>query len=75
MSEAPIILILRDVDNNQRTIVILNTDFVCLSEKTLMPPPLPVLIRLDGMLTKIKSNIYALHNLDPPVFLKGDSKF
>ena len=26
MSEAPIILILRDVDNKQRTIVILNTD-------------------------------------------------
>ena len=37
-----------------------------------MPPPHPVLIRLDGMLTKIKSNIYALHNLDlPPRFKRG----
>ena len=68
MSEAPIILILRDVDNKQRTIVILNTDFVCLIEKTLMPSPPPVLIRLDRMLTKIKSNIYVLHNLDPLPF-------
>ena len=32
------------------------------------PPPL-VLIRLDGMLTKIERNIYAFHNLDlPPLF-------
>ena len=45
------------------------------SKKTLTPPPPPVLISLDGMLTKIKSNIYALHNLDPLPFLKGDSKF
>ena len=36
-----------------------------------MPPPPPVLIRLDGMLTKIKSNIYALHNLDLPPLFKG----
>ena len=35
-----------------------------------LPPP-PVLIRLDGMLTKIKSNIYALHNLDLPPLFKG----
>ena len=35
-----------------------------------MPPP-PVLIRLDGMLTKIKSNMYALHNLDLPPLFKG----
>ena len=35
-----------------------------------LPPP-PVLIRLDGMLTKIKSNIYALHNLDLPSLFKG----
>ena len=75
MSEAPIILILRDVDNKQRTIVILNTDFVCLIEKTLMPSPPPALIRLDRMLTKIKSNIYVLHNLDPLPFWKGDSEF
>ena len=27
---------------------------------------LSVLIRLDGMLTKIKSNTYALHKLEPP---------
>ena len=39
-----------------------------------MPPPLPVLIRLDGMLTKIKSNIYALHNLDPPPPFKGEQQ-
>ena len=45
------------------------------SKKTLIPPQPPVLISLDGMLTKIKSNIYALHNLDPLPFLKGDSKF
>ena len=36
-----------------------------------MPTPHPVLIRLDGMLTKIKSNIYALHNLDLPPLFKG----
>ena len=35
-----------------------------------LPPP-PVLIRLDGMLTKIKSNMYALHNLDLPPLFKG----
>ena len=36
------------------------------SKKTFMPPSTPVLISLDGMLTKIKSNIYTLHNLDLP---------
>ena len=35
-----------------------------------LPPP-TVLIRLDGMLTKIKSNICALHNLDLPPLVKG----
>ena len=35
-----------------------------------LPPP-PLLIRLDGMLTKIKSNICALHNLDLPPLVKG----
>ena len=45
--------------------------FCLLSEKTLMPRPPPVLIRLDGMLIKIKSNIYALHNLDLPPLFKG----
>ena len=45
------------------------------SKKTLMPPPPPVLISLDEMLTKTKSNIYAVHNLDALPFLKGDSKF
>ena len=34
-----------------------------------MPPP-PVLIRLNGMLTKIESNICALHNLDLPPLVK-----
>ena len=34
-------------------------------------PPPPVLIRLVGMLTKIKSNIYALHNFDLPPLFKG----
>ena len=37
-----------------------------------MPCPHPaVLIGLDVMLTKIKSNIYALHNLDLPPLFKG----
>ena len=35
----------------------------------LSPPP--VLIKLDGMLTKIDSNISALHNLDLPPLVKG----
>ena len=37
-----------------------------------MPFPPPVLIRLDGMLTKVKSNIHALHNLDVPPLFKGE---
>ena len=40
-----------------------------------MPPPAPALIKLGGILTKIKSRIYALHNLEPLRYLKGDSKF
>ena len=40
--------------------------FCLLSEKALIPPPPPVLNRMDGMLTKTKSNIYALHNFEPP---------
>ena len=43
------------------------------------PTPCYVLIRLDGMLTKIKSNIYALYSLDPPSpgspFKKGTVNF
>ena len=44
--------------------------FCLLSEITLMPRPNPLFLSgLDGMLTKIKSNMYALHNLDlPPRF-------
>ena len=57
----------------QVAFVILNTNFVCYVKKTLMPPPTPVLIRLNGMLTKIKWNTCALLNLDPPPtpLLKG----
>ena len=36
------------------------------SKNTLMPPSPPVLISLDGIVTKIKSNIYTFHNLDLP---------
>ena len=50
--------------------------FCLLIEKILMPSSPLVLIQLDGMLTKIKSNIYAFHNFDSPLpFLKGGSKF
>ena len=35
-----------------------------------MPPPPPAVIRLDGMLTKIKSNIH----VHPPPLLKGRQK-
>ena len=35
-------------------------------------PSLSVLIRLDGMLTKINSNIDALYNLDPPPLFNGE---
>ena len=46
--------------------------FCLLSEKTLMPRPPPLaLIRLDGMLTKVKSKIYVLHSLDLPSLFKG----
>ena len=41
--------------------------FCLLSEKALIPSPPPFLNRMDGMPTKIKSNIYALHNFEPPL--------
>ena len=37
----------------------------------MMPPLPPARIRLDEMLTKIKSNTYFLHNLDQPPLFKG----
>ena len=47
--------------------------FCLLSEKTLMPRPRPLaLIRLDGMLTKVKSKIYVLLNFNYPHLWIGE---
>ena len=77
ISEAPIIL--KGLLMTSSKLLSLLTQILSVNWKnrhdaTPTPHP-PVLTRLDGMLTKIKSNIYVLHNLYLLPFLKGDIKF